>query len=424
MNLLTSRRLTLALVLVTSLLGACPSRTYPRLCLELAERCGGAHRQNWLDWCGSECLPASALEPCEENAACMLCAPDEGLEHARLFAFPADELEFLFSTPLGEPASVGAANAPATGGSFDDHEGWMPSPGTRGPWRPYATSEGPLEEAVFCEPGPNAFRADLVSIQDGALVLSAERWPAEIATRRCNDPFCESGPYAACGAPTSACQYGDVPERVGYGTASQLTREATYGFGSYRAILRAGGTLQGRPVDAQSGMVYAFFSQSSEPCSEGVPNPVSNTAEIDVELTSANDGTAQGGPYCGPTEMCFIVSTWTSSTQGLPNGSGQDRHRVSGFRFRDRRTASQFRTYGYDWRSQDVRFTYDASPDDCDERDPSCTRGSRVLCEHRDFIPQRPSPLLLQLWNAWWAGPADEGDVAAMTVRRVWHQAR
>jgi hypothetical protein len=352
----------------------------------------------------------------------MLCAEDDGSAHPRLFAFPADEIEFLFSTPLGNELPVETPKAPATGTSFDETASQF-GVAPMGDWYPYASSDGPLSEAVFCEPGPNAFRADRVSVENGQLVLSAERWPAEIATRRCNDPFCQSGPYVACEERPSACQYGDVPEPGGYGAGSQVTRDATYGFGAYRAIMRGGGVQAGREVDAQSGFVYAFYSQSSEPCVDGSPNPVSNTSEIDVELSSANEGSAQGGPYCGPSEMCFIVSTWTSSTQGLPFGVGQDRHRVSGFRFRDRSSAARFHTYGYNWRSQDVRFTFDVNPDDCDERDPTCTRGSRVLCEHRDFIPQRPSPLHFQLWNAWWAGPADAGDVSAMTVRRVWHQA-
>lgn len=414
-----------ALLLATLICASgCPSRTYPRLCVELAERCGGTHRQNWLDWCGSECLPASALLPCEENASCMLCAEDDGSEHARLFAFPADELEFLFSTPLGDALPPGPPKTPATGTSFDDRAAWQAARDTLGPWSAYATSSGPLEDAVFCEPGPNAFRAERVVNENGALVLSAERWPSELASRRCEEPFCQSGPYVACADRPSACQYGDIPEPGGYGTASQITREATYGFGAYRAVFRAGASNATASTDAQSGFVYAFYQQSSEPCVDGNANPESNTAEIDVELSSANDGSAQGGPYCGPTEMCFIVSTWTSSTQGLPFGAGEDRHRVSGFRFRDRASAARFHTYGYDWRSEDVRFTYNNRPDACDERDPACTQRSTVLCEHRDFIPQRPSPLHFQLWNAWWAGPADPGTQAAMTVREVWHQAR
>jgi hypothetical protein len=121
--------------------------------------------------------------------------------------------------------------------------------------------------------------------------------------------------------------------------------------------------------------------------------------------------------------MCLQVSTWVSSTQGIANYAGVLRHQVSGFRFRNRNTAAEYRTYGFDWQPSNVRFVYDRDPHDCDEQAGGCSvpTGSLAICEHLRFVPRRPAPLHFQLWNAWWAGAVDRGTPAQMSVERVWH---
>jgi hypothetical protein len=409
---------------VSLLVAGCPWTEPDDFCWQLAQRCAAPSPHAWAAWCRGECVPDDARVPCDANDQCLLCAAD-----GELFGLPSDELEYLWTQSFGDRPSMfpGAETAP-TGAAFDDRRWPASMDGAHvGAWRAFQPVDAALGDpsAFFCEPGPNLYLAGNVSGGD-AVTMRAERLPAENASLACPSPFCPSGPYLACDAPTaSVCQYRDEAEQVGQGTASQLDRvgasdvATTYGYGSYRATLRASGPTTG-PV---SGTVYAFFSQSSEPCEGSTTNAETNTAEIDVEISASTDGTSGTQRYCGPEEMCFIVSTWSSSTQGLPYGVGTERHETSAFRYRDRATAGLARTYGYDWRPDRVRFTYDASPHDCDEAAGGCTpeRASIAICEHRRFVPHRPSPIHFQLWNAWWAGIAPPGTPSEMTIDEVWH---
>jgi len=375
-------------------------------------------------------VPEEARMPCSANDLCLLCAAD-----GDTFGLPM-ELQYMWTQtlPHGELDSMFPASEPVpTGAAFDDRE-WPASvdEGAHiGSWSVLQPIDAQLGDprAFFCEPGPNLYLRGNVRVDARGFVMSARRMPAELVDLVCPDPFCPSGPYAACDA-TSAptCPYGEAPEHHGYGDASQLDRvlavgaseQATYGYGRYRIILSASGPTVNTPV---SGTVYAFFSQSNAYCDAAAPNVETNTAEIDVEISSSTDGTSGERDYCAAGQMCFIVSTWSSSTQGLPYGTGVARHETSAFRYRDRETAAASRTYGYDWREGSVRFTYDVDPDDCDEAAGSCPaeRGSIAICEHRRFVPRRPSPIHLQVWPAWWAGIAPPGTVSEMTVHHVWH---
>lgn len=419
-------------------LACSPARLHPSaLCAEMSLRCGGGHPENWEDWCNSDCVPDVAREVrCAANDECLLCAPDDpeaGLEGETIevFGFPSDDIEFLWTQLLPRDAveSVHPATEPApTGDAFDDRT-WDASAEGVGSWRALQPVDAGLgdPDAYFCEPGPNLYLRSNVS-GGSALEMHALSLPSENAALACPAPFCASGPYAACDSvEPRLCPYGDEPELVGYGTSSQVDRmlapgsseEASYGYGRYRATFRAGGPTTG-PV---SGTVYAFFSQSNVPCADGAPNDQTNTAEIDIELSASDEASSGGLPFCDASQMCFIVSTWTSSYQGLPRGVGGERHQVSGFRFRDRETAGELRTYGYDWREHDVRFTYDVAPGDCDEAAGGCdaAHGSVAICEHTHFVPRRPSPLHFQLWNSWWGGDNAPGTPSEMTVTEVWH---
>lgn len=402
------------------------------LCAQMAARCG-AGTDDWERWCRSECVPEAArTTPCDVNDACLLCDTESAAGVVDLFGLPSDQLEFLWTQRTSEPESPPSAAAP-TGSAFDDGLGaWDASPDGRsfGAWRALVPVEAALGDpgAYFCEPGPSLFVADGVQTDAGGegVLMRAERIPSTRTDLACPAPYCPAGPYDACGTPTpSVCPYGDAPETHGFGTASQLDRVgaggaiATYGHGRYRATLRASGDTSG-PV---SGTVYAFFSQSNEPCVGTVPQPETNTAEIDVELTSGTTGVFAPADFCGPDEECMTVSTWSSSRQGLPSGVGAERHASAAFRFRARAIAGALHTYGYDWSADRVRFVYDADPDDCDEGAGACApaQASIAICELTHFVPQRAAPLHLQTWNAWWAGTSPPDTRSEMTVRRVWH---
>lgn len=406
------------------------------LCTHMAARCGGANADNWEGWCRSDCVPEAARHvPCLANDACLLCDPldpDAGPppdDVIRVFGLPASEIEYLWTQRTNTDEPVTAATPP-TGTAFDD-TAWPASADAQhfGAWRALEPVHAQIGDpsAFFCEPGPSLFTAANVRESTDGVILAAERLPASHPELACPAPFCASGPYDACDTTSpSLCPYGDAPESHGFGSASELDRVASdgtiasYGYGHYRAVLRAGGPSAG----PASGTVYAFFSQSSEPCESGAPNLTSNTAEIDVELSSSTDGTSGSRGYCNQDQMCFIVSTWTSSSQGLPSGTGRERHEWSAFRYRDRARAGAFHTYGYDWSERVVRFTYDANPDDCDEAANGCAQAqaSVAICEHTHYVPRRASPLHFQVWNAWWAGSAPAGTPSEMTLRRVWHQ--
>lgn len=426
------------------LLGGCSNGPAPpvgtAVCTAMASRCGGAHPENWLEWCNGGCVPESARTiPCPENDECLLCAIDAadggtGGSTIEYFGLPS-ELEYLWTQllPHGAVESEYPPTQPQpTGTAFIDRgDGWRASSdGTDvGSWQILQPIDAEIGDPmpIFCEPGPNLYLRANVSGGD-RVSMRATSLPADHSDLACPSPFCRSGPYPACGDPsTSICPYGDEAEYDGYGSASQIDRmtapgstaEATYGYGRYRSIFSAGGPSTG----AVSGTVYAFFSQSNEPCVDGAPDTQTNTAEIDIELSGSTDGTSGALPYCDATEMCFILSTWTSSGQGLPYGVASERHQVSGFRYYDRSTSEQLRTYGYDWRETEVRFTYDSDPNDCDEALRGCApaAASVAICEHTHFIPRRPSPVHFQLWNSWWGGFSPPGTPSEMTITSVWH---
>ncbi len=406
----------------------CPQEVFS--CASMARRCGGENQAAWEQWCMSSCVPEHARTvPCMENDICLLCdAPrDDGM--TSYFGVP-NEVEYLW-TQLDlqeEPTHPSVEPAP-TGGAFDDQDWAQRDEDHFGAWQshqPYDVVLG--QPSGFCEPGPNQFVHRNVAGSSDAITLRGERMPEEFFDEMyCDYPNCPWGPYDECGAArVGACQYGDAPEMSGVGSGSQVDRVdasgemPTYGYGRTRAILRAGDDTTG----PQPGFVYAFFSQSNAYCSAAnEPNLETNTAEIDVELSSG-PGRAEAEIFCDPSQMCFQVSTWVSSTQGIgPSTRGIQRHQVSGFRFRDAATAGQYRTYGWDWRPDRVRFTYDADPRDCDEATGACppTRASIAICEHLRFVPRRPQPMHLQVWNARWAGRAPPGTRAAMSINRLWH---
>lgn len=425
-------RSTMALALLV-LAGCAP--VDESFCAAMARRCGGAHAESWQAWCESPCVPEHARSvSCDANAQCLLCDAPRDDGQTTYFGLPGDEIEYMWTQldALDEPVHPPTEPAP-TGSSFHDGPGDFVASGHHyGVWEPIEPYEGVVlgEPAGFCEPGPNQFvRANVASEEEG-LVLRAERMPPELFDTYCDYPNCPWGPYRDCGGPPlGLCPYGDAPETSGVGSASQADRtmgtsseQPTYGYGHYRAVLRAGEEGTG----PQPGFVYAFFTQSNQYCEGAAPNLETNTSEIDLEISSG-PGRAEALPFCDESEMCFQVSTWVSSTQGIGNGErGRQRHEVSGFRFHDRATADSFRTYGWDWRPDEVRFTYDADPDDCDERSGACApaQASVAICRHDRFVPRRPSPMHVQLWNARWAGRSAPGTRAALTVHDVWHEAR
>jgi len=387
----------------------------------LVQECGGRDPDNWYVWCRSECVPEHARTvPCDANEVCVLCDAPRDDGNTTYFGLPGDELEYLWTLtddprepfhPEVEPAATGVA-------FIDEPTSFAGEDGEVGAWSAYA----PFEEPVFCEPGPNFYTPDNVLATDGAMVLRAVRSEDEDPTL-CPGGRCRVGPYTACESEEPVCQYRELPDESGLGSGSQADRlvddeMATYGYGHFRAVFRASG--DGRPP--QDGFVYAFFTQGNLACVDGLANVETNTSELDIEVSSGL-GEAGGERFCVAGESCLQISTWVSSEQGL-EGGGTLRHQVSGFRFRDPHFASTYRTYGWDWQPDDVRFTYDADPHDCDEAAGACTPTTRSLaiCRHLRFIPRRPAPLHFQLWNAWWAGTPEGGTEALMSVERVWHE--
>ncbi len=419
----------LALAFTCPSLAACETPQPETLCERMARQCGGADPESWLFWCTSGCVPEHARTvPCEANDQCLLCdAPAED-DRTIYFGLPS-EIEYLWTQldPVGEPTHPAVEPAPTGGAFHDGPDSWSVVDTHHGAWLPIEPYDVVLgSPGGFCEPGPNQFVRRNVTSVDDAIVLHAERMPEEFFDMFCDYPNCPWGPYADCGGSLGMCQYGDAPEAAGVGSGSQADRTdgsstlLSYGFGRYRTVMRAGDDA----TPPSPGFVYALFSQDNAYCVDGAPNLETNTSEVDIELSSG-PGRAETEVFCDETEMCFQVSTWVSSTQGIGNGTrGVQRHEVSGFRFRSAETAGRYRTYGWDWRSDEVRFTYDADPDDCDERTGGCAPedASVAICRHTRFVPRRPSPLHLQLWNARWAGRADPGARAALSVRDVWHE--
>jgi hypothetical protein len=410
---------------VAATLGVGCVQREPNLCDELVARCGGIDPANWYAWCQSDCVPDHARTiPCAENDACLLCDEEDPVgapERVQLYGLPVSELEFLWtlSEGPGEPIHPEVEPLP-TGGAFVDE-----LDGDAGAWRAWAP-----EVDGFCEPGPNRYVESGVRSELGHLVLTAQDLPETDPLPYCPGGRCASGPYATCDEPPSACQYRDLPEASGIGYAAQAerwsaTERETFGLGRYRVVLRADavGAPIGPPASPMPGFVYAFFTQSHEPCRDGAPSPDTNTAEIDVEISSGEGSAAGGLRFCTSGQMCLLFSTWVSSTQGIATG-GVTRHLVSGFRFRDPARAAAPHTYGWDWSDGDVRFVLDGDPQDCDEAVGGCDalHGSIAMCRHTRFVPRRPSALHLQLWRAWWAGAAPRGATATMSVDRVWHE--
>lgn len=402
-------------------LAGCPTQ---ELCAEMASRCGGSDPAGWERWCNSSCVPAYARAvPCDANASCGLCDAPSADGSMSIFGLPT-ELEYLWTLtdepldsqfPPMEPAPTGTA--------FNDGpETWEGN--SRGEWLPYEPFPAlhPLSRAGFCEPGPNRFTSDNVVATDGALVLRADRMIEAPEAPYCPGGRCQSGPYSECGEPARGCQYGEAPEEAGLGSGSQATRgetRPTYGYGTYRAVLKPSGDETG----PEPGFVYAFFTQDNTPCVDGVNDLESNTSEVDIEISSG-PGDNERYRFCNESETCLQTTTWASSSQGIANFRGVDRHQVSGFRFRDPATARQYRTYGWNWQQDEVNFVYDPNPRDCDESAGACnpTNTSLAICRHTRFVPRRPSPIHLQLWNAWWAGETPRGTQAEMSVERVWHE--
>lgn len=411
----------LALGAWAAALGCVPPASAPTgdPCTDLSARCGAA----WAEWCRSECVPEAARAPCAANEACLLCA--EGSDGEPYYLGLPSELTYLWTYDMGTDAMDGRAVSPPTGAAFDDGASEWPRIASRsGAWRafePYAVEPG--DPSGYCEPGPSQFLTRNVSVRDGELVLAAQRI-ADAAY--CDYPLCPPGPYPACGAAPSACEYGETPETTGSGDAAQVDRvdatgaPITYGFGRFRSIHAAGS--EAGPTSP--GFNYAFFAQSNAYCVDGEENTLSNTGEIDIEISSGTGSIWEAGAYCDERDMCFQLVNWVSSGQGVQHGV--ERRMTSAFRFRTPELAARFHTWGWDWSEDAVRYTYDSDPDDCDEHAGGCSRenGSIVICEHRRFVPARPGALHLQLWNARWAGDAAEGTRSEMLVRRVWHEPR
>ncbi len=407
------------------LTGCLPASGDVDLCAEMADRCGAGDARSWGEWCNSECIPTFArTHRCAANDVCLLCDEPRGDGQATEFGLP-NEFEFLWTMVRGtDPGPDPVPPHDPTGHPFDDQSGtWSTSPTGVGSWRIYQPYDVmPFEPRGFCEPGPSQFLSSNVHPGGDAVVLSAERAPDALY---CPFPSCPSGPYPDCGATIdSACEYHDTPETSGSGTSAQLDRMeggalATYGYGHYRSIQSAG-TDAAPPA---AGFSYAMFVQSNEYCVDGVPNPGTNTGEIDIEISSGVGYIDEAGTFCDETQMCFELVTWTSSPQGLAMRN-MERRETTGFRFRDRATAGQRHTWGWDWAPDDVRFTYDADPSDCDEHGGACPpeHASIAICEHTHFVPNRPAPMHLQLWSARWAGVPPEGTQAEMRFERVWHQ--
>ncbi len=339
------------------------------------------------------------------------------------FGLPSD-LEYLWTYTMGDERVDPRPPVPPTGGAFDDTT-WVLEGGAVGAWAPLQPYDvTPLSGEGYCEPGPNQFLSSNVRAETDRVILSAVRTRDAVY---CDYPDCHVGPYTECGAPSATeCPYGDAPEVRGVGTAAQLDRApgpsgefATYGYGHYRSI-HAAGSASTPPAP---GVVYAFFVQSNAYCVDGAPNPLSNTEEIDIEISSGTGSIFGAGAFCNEGDMCFQLVNWVSSEQGIPPATGSERRETSAFRFRDPGRAREPHTWGFDWSAEEIRFTYDADPHDCDEAAGACPidRGSLVMCHHGRYIPHRPSAMHLQLWNARWAGDAPEGTRAEMSIERVWH---
>lgn len=425
----------LAILLVAASVGCAPAAEPDDLCARMAARCGGAFPGNWVSWCRSECVPEAARTiPCDLNEQCVLCDAARDDDNILYFGLPVDELEYMWTltdTPR-EPIHPPTEPAP-TGGAFLDSERSWNGEGHVGSWQAYDPFPRlhPFAPEGFCEPGPNRYTSDNVVGTTGAMVLRAERFADDatvldgLTPPYCPDGRCLSGPYASCDMPPTGCQYREVPDSAGLGSSAQADRvdstgaQPTYGYGHYRATFKAAGDT----VGPQPGFVYAFFTQGNDACEGAAPNFETNTSELDIEVSST-EGEAGGMPFCTRDQTCLQVSTWVSSTQGIANYAGVLRHQVSGFRFRDRSTAAEYRTFGFDWQPEDVRFTYDRDPHDCDEQSGTCAvpESSLAICQHLRFVPRRPAPMHFQLWNAWWAGNVPRGTHAEMSVERVWHE--
>lgn len=402
-------------------LGGCePHRAAsPALCVELAGRCGGADPQGWQRWCESDCVPETARRsPCRANAHCLLCDAPRSDGRVAYFALP-EGVEYLWTSATDRPEATRRDRLRAPSGTAFDDRGALEA------WRihePYDVALG--EPRGFCEPGPNQFVRDNVVTRDDRTILAAERLPEGLLDLECQPLDCASGPYAECGAARmSACSYGDDPENRGIGSASQIDRApdgelATYGFGRYRAVMRP----SSQSVGPQPGFVYAFYLQGNEYCRDGAPNVETNTAEIDVEISSGF-GSVESGRFCDEDEMCVQFVNWASSGQGVPAAHAIARVVASGFHLRDPAIAREPRAWGFDWSEDEIRFTYDADPNDCDEPSGACApaQASIAMCRHTRFVPRRPSPLHFQVWGAHWAGRPPPGTRAEMTVERVWH---
>ncbi len=420
------RTLPLTLGLSVALLG-CPNPTSTgSLCASMASRCGGEDSAAWETWCESECVPEFASHTaCAANDVCLLCDEADATGRVTHFGLPGNDLEYLWTVADDEVEPTYPADLPTpTGGAFDDRsDSWQRDADTVGAWsllEPYAVEFG--EPTGFCEPGPNQYLSSNITAFPDSVQLAAQRLgPADVA-QTCSYDRCPAGPYPACGSSfETECPYGDASEDGGMGSAAQLDRGpagalATYGFGRYRVEERPSGS-----VDSQSGFVYAFFTQGNLYCEGASANTSTNTGEIDVEI-SRGYGRVLGREFCDENELCVQLVNWASSTQGIPEG--RDRHEVSAFRFRDLEVGRSPRTFGFDWSSEDIRFVYDPTPSDCDERAGDCSTVDApvAICRHTRFVPQRPSELHVQLWGAHWAGPGTPGTRAEMTVQRVWHE--
>lgn len=406
------------------LVAGCEAQPSGPICIRLAERCGAGDPDGWMAWCESDCVTEHArTTPCEANDVCVLCDEPRSDGQTIHFGLPSD-LEYLWTYTMGDERVDPRPIEPPTGGAFDDTT-WTLDGDRVGAWAPLQPYDvEPLSGEGYCEPGPNQFLSSNVTAEGDRVVLSAVR-TSDAAY--CDYPNCSVGPYTECGAvPATFCPYGDAPEMRGVGTSAQLDRAlgaggepATYGYGRYRSI-HATGTDSTPPTP---GVVYAFFAQSNAYCVGGAANPLSNTEEIDIEISSGTGSIYGAGAFCTEGDMCFQLVNWVSSEQGIPPRTGSERRETSAFRFRDPAIARDPHTWGWDWSADGIRYTYDSDPYDCDEAAGECPveRGSLVMCHHARYIPHRPSALHLQLWNARWAGDAPEGTRAEMPIERVWH---
>jgi beta-glucanase (GH16 family) len=167
-----------------------------------------------------------------------------------------------------------------------------------------------------------------------------------------------------------------------------------YGFGAYRAVLRA---------STSPGVVHAFYTQGNDACADAN----CNDSEVDVEIVRGDPRMNSGTCHYDPDAMYVLFTNWTAAGQGDRAGD-PDRRETSVFRFDDPREATQFHTYGFDWDKGSVTYFIGGA---------NAVDAARAIALHTRYVPRRAAPVHLQVWNACWAGaPAGDGVLEARRV--------